>query len=437
MAVRGQRFHIDLDSDYEDGVAPEDVNRALPRSSSVLVCNIQERSTSTTVKPPSPPKTKRLQNGFPIHKKRSKFGVSKQASGRRSLGDVDIEGSTPKVVPSKLESYGAKKGSLDERHEIDMENKDRLAEMSSEDINQARKELMSGLAPSLIEKLLKKANIEEDQGAEKDAEKDAETIAEQRNASFKPPPSKVKSDLKDDGIASSQPPSHMDDLTFKPEDSPIKPPAYLQSVSTFLGSPASPAIHFPRPPTPPALDPEDPDFLAKLHSTYFPSLPSNPNALSWMQPPDTAESEAYSPSLDDLLPSAVRFDFKGRLLPPRLASQIPPSKGLHHHGTAPEAAGYTVPELSHLSRSSFPSQRCIAYQTLGRILYRLGTGVFGPEDHVLCQGLWKCIDQGRVLETLTAEAARDEATGNRTCWATATEAVWLWSKGGGRKWRAT
>ncbi|KAL8900844.1 MAG: hypothetical protein Q9192_000849 [Flavoplaca navasiana] len=434
MAVRGQRFHVDLDSNYEDGVAPEDVNRALPRSPSVLVCDIQERSTSTTVRPPSPPKTKGLQNGFPTHKKRSKFGVSKQASDRRSCGDANMEGSMPKMVPSKLETHGAKKNSLDERHEIDMENKHRLAEMSSEDIDQARKELMSGLAPSLIEKLLKKANIEEDQGAKKDAE----TIAEGRNASYKPPPSKkLNSDLKDDGIASSQPPSHMDDLTFDPEDSPIKPPADSQSVSTLLGSPASPAIHFPRPPTPPALDPEDPNFLAKLHSTYFPSLPSNPNALSWMQPPDAAESEAYSPSLDELLPSAVRFDFKGRLLPPRLASQIPPSKGLHHHGTAPEAAGYTVPELSHLSRSSFPSQRCIAYQTLGRILYRLGTGVFGPEDHVLCQGLWKCIDQGRVLETLTAEAARDEATGNRTCWATATEAVWLWRKGGGRKWKAT
>ncbi|KAL8853992.1 MAG: hypothetical protein Q9221_001115 [Calogaya cf. arnoldii] len=342
--------------------------------------------------------------------------------------------SIPEVVPSRYGSSGEKTDEPTDQLEIDLENKQRLAQMSSEDIHQAREELMSGLTPSLIEKLLRKANIEEDQ----EVKNDPEVAAQAKNVSPKPS-KKVNFDLKVDGTPSSQPSSQMEDPAFDSEDIPIKTPADLQPVSAFSGYPALPSIHFPRPPTPPALDPvdpEDPDFLSKLHSTYFPSLPSNPNALLWMQPPDPAESEAYSPSLDNLHPSAVRFDFRGRLLPPRLASQIPPTKGLHHHGTAPEAAGYTVPELAHLSRSSFPSQRCIAYQTLGRILYRLGTGVFGPEDHELCQGLWKCIEQGRILETLTTEAARDGDSGNRTCWVTATEAVWLWRKGGGRKWKA-
>ncbi|KAI4258939.1 MAG: hypothetical protein L6R42_004832 [Xanthoria sp. 1 TBL-2021] len=434
MAIRGQRFHVDLESEYETGQPQDGVDLAMPRSPWGLVTDIQERSTSTTIKPPSPPRIKNSQDGFPIHKKRSRFGGSKQVSDRTSLSDGNMKRSMPELVPSRLGSFGANRDISSERHEIDLENKQRLAGMSSEDINQARRELMSGLTPSLIEKLLRKANIEEDQ----EVENGPETVTEKKVVSSRLSTNKkVNFDLKDAGIASSQPSSDVEDPAFDPEDTPINPPADLQPVTVFSGYPAPPSIHFPRPPTPPALDPEDPEFLSKLHSTYFPSLPSNPNALSWMQPPDPAENEAYSPSLDNLLPSAVRFDFRGRLLPPRLASQIPPTKGLHHHGTAPEAAGYTVPELAHLSRSSFPSQRCIAYQTLGRILYRLGTGVFGPEDHELCQGLWKCIEQGRVLETLTAEAARDGASGNRTCWVTATEAVWLWRKGGGRKWKAT
>ena len=51
--------------------------------------------------------------------------------------------------------------------------------------------------------------------------------------------------------------------------------------------------------------------------------------------------------------------------------------GLHHHGAAPEDAGYTIGELAHLARSTVPAQRCVAFQTLGRVLYRLGRGEFG------------------------------------------------------------
>ncbi|KAL8767120.1 MAG: hypothetical protein Q9209_006282 [Squamulea sp. 1 TL-2023] len=435
MAIRGERFHVDIDSD-EEAVQPQDnVTRATPRNPWGLVADIRERSPSSTVKPPSPPRFKNSQDGFPVHKKRFRLPATRQASDRTKRSDTGEKRSTPVVFPSGVGIPGMNAGKSSERHDVDMENQQRLAKMSSEDIEQARNEVMTGLTPSLISKLLKKANIEEDQ----EANNSFDSIPRENDVSQRHPSSKkVNFNLRDARIPSSPPSSEMDDPVFDPEDiTPNRPPEDLQPVSTFSGYPVPPQFHFPRPPTPPSLDPEDPEFLSKLHSTYFPSLPSNPNALSWMQPLDPAESEGYSPSLDNLLPSAVRFDFRGRLLPPRLASQIPPTKGLHHHGTAPEAAGYTIPELSHLSRSSFPSQRCIAYQTLGRILYRLGIGVFGPEDHELCQGLWKCIEQGRVLDTLTAEAARDGDSGNRTCWVTATEAVWLWRRGGGRKWKAT
>lgn len=41
---------------------------------------------------------------------------------------------------------------------------------------------------------------------------------------------------------------------------------------------------------------------------------------------------------------------------------------LHHHGEEPDAAGYTLEELFHLSRSTILQQRVIALQTLANII---------------------------------------------------------------------
>lgn len=159
--------------------------------------------------------------------------------------------------------------------------------------------------------------------------------------------------------------------------------------------------------------------------------------MAWMTPIDPkAEKESvYSATQESFTPSSLRFDFRGHLLPPRLSAQISQTKGLHHHAHAPSSAGYTIPELAHLARSAYAAQRCIAYQTLGRILYRLGRGDFGREGEDLCEGLWELMDQGRVVEGMVAAAAKGEEGGNRSVWVTATEASWLWRKGGGRKWK--
>ncbi|KAJ2968219.1 hypothetical protein NUW58_g10266 [Xylaria curta] len=109
------------------------------------------------------------------------------------------------------------------------------------------------------------------------------------------------------------------------------------------------------------------------------------------------------------------------------------SKGLHHHGEAPEAAGYTIRELARLARSAVPGQRCIAYQTLGRILYRLGNGDFGgvSRDDV-SMGIWREVEEGAVLRSLHDEAGAEEGRGrgHRSARVFATEAIWLFEKGG-------
>lgn len=205
----------------------------------------------------------------------------------------------------------------------------------------------------------------------------------------------------------------------------------------------SASMHFPHMPAVPDLDPADPDFLQHLHSKYFPNLPADPARLAWMAPVPTADSVAdrespYYPGQATVAVSQLRFDFRGQLVPPRASRDIPVSKGLHHHGEAPEAAGYTVGELARLARSAVPAQRCVAFQTLGRILYRLGRGEWGeaaadidkdPRSAV-AQGIWRSVKEGRVLDTLHEAAGVEEGRGHQGSRAYAIEAVWLFEKGG-------
>jgi RNA polymerase II-associated protein 1 len=113
----------------------------------------------------------------------------------------------------------------------------------------------------------------------------------------------------------------------------------------------------------------------------------------------------------------------------------------------PEAAGYTIPELAMLSRSTVPAQRCIAWQVLGRILFRLGKGEFGERGSTLVEGLWRNVEREGVVARMLAEAngekseqsqagglAGTEKSGlgrHASAKAWATEGVWLWRFGGG------
>jgi len=446
MAIRGQRFHIDLDSDEETDSPKPSSSAFTGGFPNGLVENVKERFPSDD-KIPSPPRIKGSETGFPAHRRRPKPSTFKQSrevksqdkghSAQGTTRDRDLTRNRPPPSSNGIGSAAAALETVspiavDERQKIDEENQQRLATMTSDEIEEARQGLLSGLSPSLIERLLKKANIDEGR-TDSRSELEAPKLEEPLPPSFETPSSKKVTFEEPDSTATASSSHTNTKLPISdPENAPAVPPPDLQPASL----PLAPQFHFPQPPPPPDLDPSDPEFLTNLHSTYFPSLPSNPSALSWMAPISQDESSTYSPSQSSLPPSSLRFDFRGHLLPPRLAAQLPSTLGLHHHASAPEAAGYTVPELAHLARSAFPAQRCIAYQTLGRVLYRLGRGDFGNEEDDLAEGLWKLMDQGRVVEGMVEEAGRGGESGNRSCWVTATEAVWLWRKGGGRRWKA-
>ncbi|KAI0122770.1 hypothetical protein F4814DRAFT_409839 [Daldinia grandis] len=449
-----------------------------------LITDIQEKEV-TVPTAPSFPQVKSTTTGFPEHKKRTRVSAFKQKRQAAKPEEDKPEGEKRKVFttgskeplsPLSQDAQQTTRPGEDfksnEQHSIDRENNDRIASMSPEEIEAARQELFNGLDPSTLEMLLKRANLDESTGpspfdhpdsTSQDASSDAkptrdtpEILIEDISAqSTSNEPDKKPADqsgpestkrvrwasVADEeeeeakGIPETKPTpaSQLSSNNNATHNPPSAEPTEQPNTTDPEQTPTKP--HWPQTPQPGDLDPHDPDFLQKLHDKYFPSLPADPSKLAWMAPVPTPNSPAdhdspYHPQQDSLPVSVLRFDFRGSLLPPRIARAVPVTKGLHHHGEAPEAAGYTVRELARLCRSAVPGQRCVAYQTLGRILYRLGRGEFGGADAAVAQGIWADVEDGAVMRSLYEEAGTEEGRGHRSARVFAIEAIWLYEKGG-------
>lgn len=403
----------------------------------LLIGDIVERDASAKkpVEFPAPPASS---TGFPQHKRRWKTSAFKQQRAAGLSSDAPISGSRRSAEVSEPSGQSVQHPQSFEEAEkkrIDYENQQKISSMSPQEIAQAQDDILGGLNPALIKRLLQRANIDEQNGP---SPFDPPPPEKQEKAM---PPPEIK--VEDVSSPPPAPPTPNSKATgtattkniaadYDEDKAPVQIPPDLFPIADLPKS-----THFPVPPGLPDLDPSDPNFLATLHEKYFPNLPADPSKLAWMAPVPSKDSPAdkespYYPH-PEIGVVALRFDFRGRFLSPRVSRSMPSTKGLHHHGEAPEAAGYTIAELARLARSSVPAQRCMAYQTLGRILYRLGQGEWGKtEDDPIATGVWSSVKQGRVLESLM-EAASGEG-GHRGSRAYATEALWLFEKGG---WKET
>lgn len=399
------------------------------------------------VRAPSLPKPKPA--GFPEHKKRTRVSAFKQKRQEANSTSQAQDGAKQEKPSRPASSQQAGPSGLDEKQRIDQDNNNLLASMSPEQIEEERQELLARLDPSIVQMLLKRANIDEhssasvfDEPAEGSPdrpeatrppeEKPAIVIDDTTTAPPEEKPSKPRKTVHFDEDA--PPPEPPTDL-FEATSQQPPPPSSSSTTATTVDTFAANTTHFPQPKQLPDLDPDDPDFLETLHQKYFPSLPADPSKLAWMAPIPTPHSVAdrespYYPGQTSLSISALRFDFKGRLLAPSKSRNIPVSKGLHHHGEAPEAAGYTVTELGRLARSAVPAQRCVAYQTLGRILFRLGKGDWGNNEAEVAKGIWRSVQENRVMDSLLEAAEVPEGQGHRGSRSYAVEALWLFEKGG-------
>lgn len=409
MAARGQRFELDLDADdftvntIHDTDSVANFNDPAP-----FIKEIQEHEADRL---PPAPSFKPHKSGFPEHKSRQKVSSFKQRQQTsRQPGPSVPPGSREPSDRAIINHLGQKYGpppESKEKAEISEENDRRIAQMSVEEIEQARAELMANLNPLFVDRLLKKANLDDE------STNQTEWPGDEHGTT---PTSFSRAQNNSDETESS--PTHL-----ATSDMQRQPPT------------AMPSVHFPYPPRSVndyiPLNTNDNSFLSDLKSHYFPELSHDPASLSWMQDPTEEENaeSLYNPDKESFLASALRFGFNGRLIAPKESLEIDVKKGLHHHGDAPSSAGYTIPELSLLARSTLPNQRCMAYQVLGRILYRLGQGDFGHRGSELQEALWSVVEREKPIEVMMSEANRQ--SGHSSARSHATEALWLWKKGGG------
>ncbi|KAJ3368468.1 RNA polymerase II associated protein 1 [Kappamyces sp. JEL0680] len=101
-----------------------------------------------------------------------------------------------------------------------------------------------------------------------------------------------------------------------------------------------------------------------------PSLDLESEKLLWTQ-------VSADPALMDSTSKQLRFDFNGDII----AKEKESFSGLYHHGDDPEKAGYTVPELAHLAKSTVPSQRSVSLTTLARIAEKMVLGDYLDSQH--------------------------------------------------------
>lgn len=455
MAFRGERFVLDLNDD-----SPPEESVPSPFD---LIGEIREREPAASTPPaPKPPTPTASSTGFPAHRRRNKPSSFKQRRARQEQAETLQE--DPPSAPAQ-----------DDKKSITEENRRHLASMSDAQIQREREELMASMDPGLLQRFLRRAKIDEDE------QTTAETPTPGPESQDIPRPKKksVSFDIPESHQPAKLPTAVSHSVQPAPQISP-KPPSHDDAPPPHLPTdlhpassqpPLDPAIlekfHFPQPNQPmPTLDPSSPNFLTDLQTHYFPEITHDPSGLSWLQHPSTDEEDpdstsAYHPasSAISVAPSSIRFSLRGTILAPNTSLSLPTTLGLHHHGDDPQAAGYTIPELAILSRSTFPAQRCVAWQVLGRILFRLGRGEFGERGGQLAEGLWFVIEKEGVVNGMLAEAegaagqdvskaraAKEEnseagdmggaplASGigrHASAAAWAVEGVWLWQKGGG------
>ncbi|KAF9383280.1 RNA polymerase II associated protein 1 [Podila verticillata] len=204
--------------------------------------------------------------------------------------------------------------------QIDDENRQKIANMSQQEIEEAQAELIRNLDPELIKKLLNKRNVP-------------------RRVSFS------------EGIKVEDKVVSIQEAKIGHHDSSFQAKRHEE---------------------------EEGDHPLALKKRFYPDLPSEPEKLEWMgiegasdgaKAPGKSVAPGVQPyTVQEADPAAAhfRFDFAGKII-----SEVdtPVHLGLHHHGADPTKAGYTLSELLHLIRSTVPSQRIIPLNVVAKVLH--------------------------------------------------------------------
>lgn len=390
------------------------------------------------------------ENGFPEPFKPKQISSWKQRlRAKKGQGGGNRSGGANALPLEAASDAAGSKPAASAAQSIHEENVQALGQMSPEAIEREKRELMESLDPKLVQRLIR--NMEERASSQNQGPLFAEvegapgTWVGGGRGNWDSP--NLDDEQVDKALGVDSKEKRVDDIKDLVEDdvAPLDFQA-AQSVDHMNNQELFEDVHFLKPEEPKdeKLAIDDPEFDEKLHDKFFPDLPRDVEKLKWMQPlPDTEPADTV---IEDV--SQCRFDFNGNLVPPTREIKNTTHSALHHHSDDPQLAGYTIPELQRLSRSTFPSQRSIAIQTLGRILYKLGKQAYYqlvPEvdadtykQEGSAQGVidkiysmfWDLCKDCRIMDCLQ-DGVDEKQTRNLSVRNYALEALWLWKKGGG------
>lgn len=276
-------------------------------------------------------------DGFPKPVHRSEFKKRLEASRAKSQSPRPEAPPTVKASPNDS---------------LMMDNDERLNQMSEQELEDARAEIMNTLSPESIAILMK--------GLKKSGNK---TVPE-------PVPEPVS----------------------EPVSEPEPKPEIKKTVS------------------------KESDDLLEMKKQYFADVPLESDKLAWIDErfgkTAVQEEDKEDASEIEKVYRKIRFDLQGNICN---GQSIPVHKGLHHHGDEPEKAGYTLAELFYLMRSQVPSQRGLVLTIVARILIKAKAKqtetwckvlrVFTGKEHAAVVYLRSALDDRHLVVLVSAVRA--------------------------------
>lgn len=396
-----------------------------------LIGSVFERKTSTAQSLPSPKFAKTPGSGFPAvqHRSKSAFARAKEEEKNSRNERPTV---VPLVMPARpVDQPQSRDPEVDShtaddaiRQQISEENERRVANMTEEERETERREILEQLgsgAGILLERVraarsrkTTKASaiadgmlVQNEQAPEVSREipivSPLPGLAIRRNLSRvksledfgkRAPPILVKSSTRPSSPSKAGRQLRFAALTpadvYVYESAPVSPKrkalalppppdapdSSIFSLGTFKENglprkrPLSPATHKgnDRPVqkiTNDRSEPEEgtPEYIRRR---YFPNVPADNPSVSWMKP-SSSNSE----------PVLLRFDLTGAPIPAEISATLPSHLGLHHHADG-DYAGYTLDDIFFLSRSTVPAQRTTMLNILIGIARRLGMQARDP-----------------------------------------------------------
>ncbi|KAG1766618.1 hypothetical protein EV702DRAFT_791069 [Suillus placidus] len=396
-----------------------------------LIGSVYERKTSTAQSLPSPRFAKTPGSGFPAVQHRSKSAFARAKEEEKSSSNVRST-AVPLVIPTspvkqprprdlEVDSHTA---DVAMRQQISEENERRVANMTEEEREQERREVLEQLgsgagdlleriraarsrnttkAPAIAEGMLVKNEQAPEVSCEIPIVSLLPGLATRRSLSRvksledfgkRAPPILVKSSTRPSSPSKASRQLRFAALTpadvYVYESAPVSPkrkaialpppPDAPDSSIVSLGTFKENGLPRKRPlsPTTPKGDdrpeqkvtddksePEEgtPEYIRRR---YFPNVPADNPSVSWMKP-SSSNSE----------PVLLRFDLTGAPIPAEISAALPSHLGLHHHADG-DHAGYTFDDIFLLSRSTVPAQRTTMLNILVGIARRLGMQARDP-----------------------------------------------------------